>query len=84
MSPLPMPTMPFKDRRQSRLLAARALVLVRFVVYFVKLIKLTNIVPDEAGTRYQLHLTDRAEWQHTLREKELIEVFYAKTAQGQK
>ena len=43
-----------------------------------------NLVPDEAGTRYQLHLTDRAEWQHTLREKELIDVFYAKTTQGQK
>jgi len=43
-----------------------------------------SLVPDEAGTRYQLHLTDRAEWQHTLREKELIDVFYAKTTQGQK
>jgi hypothetical protein len=41
-------------------------------------------VPDDAGTRYQLHLTDRAEWQHTLREKDLIDVFYAKTSTGQK
>lgn len=43
-----------------------------------------NLVPDDNGTRYQLHLTDRAEWQHTLREKDLIDVFYAKTSSGQR
>ena len=41
-------------------------------------------VPDDNGTRYQLHLTERAEWQHTLREKDLIDVFYAKTSNGQR
>ena len=43
-----------------------------------------SLVPDDSGQRFQLHLSDRAEWQHGQREKDLIEVFYAKTRQGHK
>ena len=41
-------------------------------------------VPDDNGSRYQLHLTERAEWQHTQRERDLLDVYYAKTSSGQK
>lgn len=43
-----------------------------------------TIVPDDNGTRYKLHLSDRAEWQHSNREKDLIDVFYARTRSGEK
>lgn len=55
-----------------------------FFISINQFTKLKNLVPDDNGTRYQLHLTDRAEWQHTLREKDLIDVFYAKTSSGQR
>ncbi|XP_046341169.1 alpha/beta hydrolase domain-containing protein 17B-like [Haliotis rubra] len=41
-----------------------------------------SLVSDEAGSRYSLHLKDRAEWQYTQRELDCIEVFMTRTARG--
>jgi len=40
--------------------------------------------PDENGTKHSLHLSDKAEWQFTDKEKEAIEVFYTRTNRGNK
>ena len=37
---------------------------------------------DESRDKQKLHLTDKAEWQYSDREKENLEVFYTRTARG--
>lgn len=37
-----------------------------------------SFVPDETGSKYTLELTERAEWQYSLRELETTEVFYTR------
>jgi hypothetical protein len=37
---------------------------------------------DESQDKQKLHLTDKAEWQYSDREKENLEVFYTRTARG--
>ncbi|CAH1796461.1 unnamed protein product [Owenia fusiformis] len=39
-------------------------------------------ISDEAGSKFSLHLTDRAEWQYTQRELDFIEVFKARTSKN--
>ncbi|KAH3834279.1 alpha/beta hydrolase domain-containing protein 17B-like [Dreissena polymorpha] len=41
-----------------------------------------SLVHDEANSRYSFHLTDRAEWQYSQRELDLIEVFQTRTSKG--
>ena len=80
-----MPSMPIENSSQGCLPTSRAILFNRFTFNESdRLLINNNLVPDDNGTRYQLHLTDRAEWQHTLREKDLIDVFYAKTSSGQR
>ncbi|KAK2721493.1 alpha/beta hydrolase domain-containing protein 17B-like [Artemia franciscana] len=43
-----------------------------------------NLVPNENGTKYTLFLSEKAEWQYSEREKENIEVCYARTSRGNK
>ncbi|CBY09386.1 unnamed protein product [Oikopleura dioica] len=43
-----------------------------------------TIVRDENGTKYKIHLSERAEWQHSAREQDQIDVFYARTRSGEK
>lgn len=43
-----------------------------------------SFTPDETGSRHTLHLTEKAEWQFTDKEKEAIEVFYTRTNRGNK
>ncbi|CAG5091504.1 Oidioi.mRNA.OKI2018_I69.PAR.g13080.t1.cds [Oikopleura dioica] len=42
-----------------------------------------TIVRDENGTKYKIHLSERAEWQHSSREQDQIDVFYARTRSGE-
>ena len=80
-----MPSMPIENSSQGCFPTSRAILFNRFSFNESdRLLINNNLVPDDNGTRYQLHLTDRAEWQHTLREKDLIDVFYAKTSSGQR
>lgn len=37
---------------------------------------------DDSKTKYQLHLTERAEWQYSERDKENLEGFYTRTTRG--
>lgn len=39
---------------------------------------------DESGTKFSMHFTEKAEWQHSERERENIEGFYARTSRGNK
>ena len=41
-----------------------------------------SFVLDEANNKFTLSLTEKAEWQYSLRELENIEVFYARTSRG--
>ena len=41
-----------------------------------------SFTPEEGGTKMSLHLTEKAEWQFTDKEKECIEVFYTRTNRG--
>lgn len=41
-----------------------------------------SFLSDETGSKYSLHLTERAEWQYTQRELDCIEVFMTRTARG--
>lgn len=41
-----------------------------------------SLISDEAGSKYSLHLTERAEWQYTQRELDCIEVFMTRTSKG--
>lgn len=41
-----------------------------------------SLVADETGSKYTLHLTERAEWQYTQKELEKIEVFMTRTDKG--
>jgi len=41
-----------------------------------------SFVLDEANNKFSLSLTEKAEWQYSLREMENIEVFYARTSRG--
>ncbi|XP_012945647.1 alpha/beta hydrolase domain-containing protein 17B [Aplysia californica] len=42
--------------------------------------KTYDLISDETGSRYSLHLTERAEWQYSQRELDNIEVFYTRTS----
>lgn len=41
-----------------------------------------SIISDESGSRFSLHLTERAEWQHGQRELDWIEVFKIRTSRN--
>ncbi|XP_076341011.1 alpha/beta hydrolase domain-containing protein 17B-like [Tachypleus tridentatus] len=41
-----------------------------------------SFTPDEAGTKFTLKLSDRAEWQYSQKELENFEVFYTRTSRG--
>jgi pimeloyl-ACP methyl ester carboxylesterase len=41
-----------------------------------------SFIPDETGSKFSLHLTERAEWQYSQRELDCIEVFYTRTSKG--
>ncbi|KAB7500141.1 UNVERIFIED_CONTAM: hypothetical protein RMT77_016379 [Armadillidium vulgare] len=45
-----------------------------------------SFLPDESGSpaKHTLHLTEKAEWQFTDKEKEAIEVFYTRTSRSNK
>ncbi|KAH9504600.1 Alpha/beta hydrolase domain-containing protein 17B [Bulinus truncatus] len=44
--------------------------------------KTYDLISDETGSRYSLHLTERAEWQYSQRELDNIEVFYTRTSKN--
>ncbi|XP_076304888.1 alpha/beta hydrolase domain-containing protein 17B-like isoform X2 [Tachypleus tridentatus] len=41
-----------------------------------------SFIPDEAGTKFTLKLSDRAEWQYSQKELDNFEVFYTRTTRG--
>lgn len=41
-----------------------------------------SFISDETASRYSLHLTEKAEWQYTQRELDVIEVFMTRTSRG--
>lgn len=44
--------------------------------------KTYDLISDETGSRYSLHLAERAEWQYSQRELDNIEVFYTRTSKN--
>lgn len=41
-----------------------------------------TLICDESGSRWTLHLTERADWQYSAREKDAIECFMTRTSRG--
>ncbi|KAI5091330.1 protein ABHD17B [Silurus meridionalis] len=41
-----------------------------------------TLLSDESGTRWTLHLSERADWQYSAREKDSIECFMTRTVRG--
>lgn len=41
-----------------------------------------SLMCDESGSRWTLHLSDRADWQYSSREKDAIECFMTRTSRG--
>lgn len=41
-----------------------------------------TLICDESGSRWTLHLSERADWQYSSREKDAIECFMTRTSRG--